>query len=105
MAGAPRAPAGSIPNSAPSSTLTEFEPGDGGMAAGADSSAGGASAGAVRRLGSGSSGGGVSLEEPPQLEHSNNVSIQVEKRTPSAIMAALLAPGAELRLLSHGPSL
>jgi len=32
-------------------------------------------------LGSGSSGGGVSLEEPPQLEHSNNVSIQVEERT------------------------
>jgi Holliday junction DNA helicase RuvA len=32
-------------------------------------------------LGSGSSGGGVSLEEPPQLAHSNSVSIQVEERT------------------------
>jgi Holliday junction DNA helicase RuvA len=70
-----------MPNSAPSSTFPEFGPGASVGAAGASSCAAGTSAGVASRLGSGSSGGGVSLEEPPQLEHSTSVSIQVEERT------------------------
>jgi Holliday junction DNA helicase RuvA len=64
--------------------LPELAPGAGAVAAGGATSSSDAagSVGAVRRFGSGSSGGGVSLEEPPQLEHSNRVSIQIEERTP-----------------------